>query len=348
MAAVGGALPEDVPPVESPAAEDEHVHVADAPGGESEPLVKESKASAGGSSGHEELNAQADRDARTRLLVSGAVALVWYILGVTFFTLYEELSLVDGWYFTTVTVTTVGYGVIVPSDEVSRMVTAFYTVASCVLIAFGLANAIQSMRKAFDTAIAQQGFAQVSVVKVVGFRAVMTTIMMTISITIGTLIGVVAMELSFCNALYWSVITLTTVGYGDFTPKTASERVWGGLFVLFGTSTFALGISQIMAIFMINAKKKDVVEFMTPPITEEKIAAMDFDGDGVVTKEGYLKFMLVKGGFVDPHVIDDLLASFQELDADGSGVLDKDDCINLIPTKTDAVFKKIDDAFNED
>merc|ERR1719253_427634 len=156
------------------------------------------------------------------------------------------------------------------------------------------------------------------------------------------------MKLSFWNALYYSVITLTTVGYGDFAPKTESERICGGLFVLFGTSTFALGISQIMAMFMINGKKKDIVEFMTPPITEEKIAAMDFDGDGAVTKEGYLKFMLVKGGFVDPHVIDALLASFQELDADGSGILDKDDCVNLIHVKTDAVFKKIDDAFNED
>jgi potassium channel subfamily K len=271
---------------------------------------------------------------------------------VTFFTFYEDMSFVDGWYFTTVTVTTVGYGVIVPSNETSRMVCALYTLCSCVLIAFGLAMAITSMLKAFDTAVAEQGIAKVSIVRVIGFRAIMTGFMLTLTITIGTVIGVVAMELSFWNGFYWSVISLTTVGYGDFAPKTSSERIWGGLFVLFGTTTFAIGISQIMAIFMINAKKKDIGEFMTPPITKEKIAIMDFDGNGEVTKDGYLKFMLVKGGFVDRHVIEDLCASFHVLDVDGSGVLNEDDCnMHLAGSECNEVRKthqsKIDAAFED-
>merc|ERR1712086_211576 len=224
------------------------------------------------------------------------------------------------------------------------MVTAVYTLLSCVLVAYGLANMIHSAVKAFDTAIARQGFAEISLVQVFGFRAMMTMITMTVTITVGTVIGCVAMELSFWNAFYWSVISLTTVGYGDFAPRTASERIWGGLFVLLGTTTFALGISQIMAIFMINQKKKDIIDFMTPPITEAKIAAMDFDGDGSVTKDGYLKFMLVKGGFVDAHVIEDLIASFHELDTDGSGVLDKDDCTYIAGTKHSS---KIDAAFTD-
>jgi voltage-gated potassium channel Kch len=45
--------------------------------------------------------------------------------------------------------------------------------------------------------------------------------------------GVVMMhyleDLSFIDALYFSVVSLTTVGYGDFTPQTTG----GKLFVIF-------------------------------------------------------------------------------------------------------------------
>jgi len=65
-------------------------------------------------------------------------SIIWYGLGVLFFCLYEGWTFIDSWYFITVTITSVGYGVIVPSDQFSRTVTVFYILASVFLVTFAL------------------------------------------------------------------------------------------------------------------------------------------------------------------------------------------------------------------
>lgn len=39
---------------------------------------------------------------------------------------------------------------------------------------------------------------------------------------------------TFADALYWSVITLSTTGYGDLVPTSTGGRIVAGLFVAFG------------------------------------------------------------------------------------------------------------------
>lgn len=45
---------------------------------------------------------------------------------------------------------------------------------------------------------------------------------------------------TFADALWWGVITLTTVGYGDVTPSTWPGKVVGAFCALMGISFFAL------------------------------------------------------------------------------------------------------------
>lgn len=50
---------------------------------------------------------------------------------------------------------------------------------------------------------------------------------------------------SFFDALWWSLATITTVGYGDVYPVTAAGRVVGGFTMIIGISTFALVTAKI-------------------------------------------------------------------------------------------------------
>ncbi|KAL2096838.1 hypothetical protein ACEWY4_006045 [Coilia grayii] len=45
---------------------------------------------------------------------------------------------------------------------------------------------------------------------------------------------------TYADALWWGLITLTTIGYGDKTPKTWAGRLLAGTFCLIGVSFFAL------------------------------------------------------------------------------------------------------------
>ena len=59
---------------------------------------------------------------------------------------------------------------------------------------------------------------------------------------------------SFYDAIWWSMVTLTSVGYGDMYPSTEEGRIIG-FFFLFGSLTiFAILIGQISSI-MNNIKE---------------------------------------------------------------------------------------------
>jgi len=52
---------------------------------------------------------------------------------------------------------------------------------------------------------------------------------------------------NFFDAIYWSTITLTTVGYGDYTPVTMAGKFVAVLSSLIGIVVFALPTGIITA-----------------------------------------------------------------------------------------------------
>jgi voltage-gated potassium channel len=61
---------------------------------------------------------------------------------------------------------------------------------------------------------------------------------------------------SVLSSMWWSVVTLATVGYGDVYPVTALGRFFGALTSLFGIGLFALPTALIGSGFMEELQKK--------------------------------------------------------------------------------------------
>jgi len=80
-------------------------------------------------------------------------------------------------------------------------------------------------------------------------------------------------------ALWWSVQTVTTVGYGDFVPGNTAGRIIGGLVMLVGIGFLAVVTASIAAIF-VESRRREVAadapdEHPLAPRIEEILVRLD-------------------------------------------------------------------------
>jgi voltage-gated potassium channel len=57
-------------------------------------------------------------------------------------------------------------------------------------------------------------------------------------------------NITFGNGLYWAVTTMTTVGYGDFTPQKTEGKVIAVIVMLVGIGTATLVIGAVAERFL--------------------------------------------------------------------------------------------------
>lgn len=66
----------------------------------------------------------------------------------------------------------------------------------------------------------------------------------------GTVFYHLVERFSWLDALYFSVVTLATVGYGDFAPKTAAGKVFTIFYILIGITIFVALARVVLARFI--------------------------------------------------------------------------------------------------
>lgn len=74
-------------------------------------------------------------------------------------------------------------------------------------------------------------------------------------------------------------------------------------------------------------------------LTLQHLSVMDTNGDGFVTREEYVNFMLLEMGVVSKDDLNALYQQFYSLDVSGSGYLDKED-LKLTAELRGATFKE--------
>ena len=85
---------------------------------------------------------------------------------------------------------------------------------------------------------------------------------------------------SIPESMWWSLITLTTVGYGDVAPITPFGKIIGAITAFMGVCTVALLTGIIASAFANQQNRKKQI------FSEEIKQAVD---DGVITKDEYQK-----------------------------------------------------------
>jgi voltage-gated potassium channel len=60
----------------------------------------------------------------------------------------------------------------------------------------------------------------------------------------------------FNNAVWWAIVTVTTVGYGDVVPSTTIGRIIAGLLMLVGVSAIPITTSLVVSVFITRLQAK--------------------------------------------------------------------------------------------
>ena len=71
--------------------------------------------------------------------------------------------------------------------------------------------------------------------------------------------------------MWWALQTVTTVGYGDVTPKHVSGRIVGAFVMLYGIAFLTITIAAITSTFVARAEHERQQDTIAPP--EERIEA---------------------------------------------------------------------------
>ena len=79
--------------------------------------------------------------------------------------------------------------------------------------------------------------------------------------TLGFVYGVYYEGWSALVSFYWTIITITTVGYGDFAPTTQEGRLFMSFYILACGGIFAAIMTSVIASHIAVQKKAMAVRF---------------------------------------------------------------------------------------
>ncbi len=97
------------------------------------------------------------------------------------------------------------------------------------------------------------------------------------------------------SCMYWAIITLTTVGYGDTYPVTAAGRLLAGVTAILGLGIFALPVGIIASAFVTEIHRRDFV------VTSSMLARIPFFSGLDIEVMGEVMAAL-RSHMVAPHV----------------------------------------------
>lgn len=84
-----------------------------------------------------------------------------------------------------------------------------------------------------------------------------------IMIGIGTVVYHIVEKFSWLNAYYFSVVTLATVGYGDYVPHTAFGKIFTTFYIFIGVGIIGAAIS-----YRLGKREARLIESSKPAPTK--------------------------------------------------------------------------------
>jgi hypothetical protein len=166
----------------------------------------------------------------------------YYAIGGLVYDELEGWPLLDTAYFLTVTITTVGYGDICPESDEGKLFTVLYALVGIVFVFAALSPLVDLLMWVKDTLLKpitpyeptdprspcmEDGQLDIDDLRRRGnwsFKYGAALAGPGIIFVIGLVIGFSALDLNLVDGVYWSMITMSTIGYGDIAATTPFQQ----------------------------------------------------------------------------------------------------------------------------
>lgn len=271
------------------------------------------------------------------ILKSAALLLVVYLcVGVTLYSLnpnsysgIETHPAVDAFYFCIVTLCTIGYGDIAPTTPFTKMMSCVFVLVGFGIIDVLLSGAVSYVLDVQENLIltsARAGAAAVSYI----FDAEKGR--MRIRMKVGLAIGVVILcigagtlalyyieDLDLMDSLYLSVMSVTTVGYGDRAFKTLQGRVFASFWLLISTLAVARAFLYLAEARIDKRHRRIAKLVLQRDLTVEDLFAADLNHNGFISKSEFVIYKLKEMGKISQKDIMLICNQFDTMDSNSTG-----------------------------
>jgi large-conductance mechanosensitive channel len=288
---------------------------------------------------------------RKALYFSIIAVLAYIFIGTVTYTLWvDEWNVADSMYFSVATITTIGYGDIVPFNDGQRAFTLFYVIGGAFLVGgifFGLLfdhiyNTFEEISKESKAGTSDYFIHRLDNGGPEGFieeeeQSFWSELLMTFGKVVPLLVALIVPPLimgyyedwNVLSSFYYTVITASTVGYGDIAPKETWMRVIAVFFMPTCVFVMARSFSKLTAVYLRHKAKATEKEYFNRKLSDTDFELMDIEGEGSVGYDEFLVFMLVAMGKVSPEDIQNMEELYQRLDADNDGAIRIEDLFTM-------------------
>ncbi|XP_073018932.1 two-pore potassium channel 3-like [Primulina eburnea] len=276
---------------------------------------------------------------KSSIIRQGFVLLIIYLgLGVIMYSLSKDKfkgtethPVVDALYFCVVTMCTIGYGDITPDSTVTKLFSITF-----VLVGFGFVDILLTGVLSFVLDL-QENYLLKTIKSrgahdpgsyIIDVKKGRMRIRMKVSLALGVVVlcigtGVAFMHfverLDWMDSFYLSVMSVTTVGYGDRAFNSLSGRVFASIWLLLSTVAVARAFLYL-AEARVDKRNRSMAKWVLgQDMTVAQFLAADIDNHGFVTKSEFIVYKLKEMGKVSEKDILQISKQFERLDSGNCG-----------------------------
>lgn len=201
-------------------------------------------------------------------------------------------GILDAFYFCVVTMTTVGYGDLVPDSNVAKFLACILVFTGMALVGFILSKAADYILEKQEILLVKalhmrQKYDQADILKEVEayrieYKFLIALSLLLLLMIIGTTFLNQIEGLNLMDAFYCVCATITTLGYGDKSFSTKGGRLFASLWILISTLCLAQALYYLAELYTERRRRSLIKWVLTRKLTIADLEAADLDHDRAV------------------------------------------------------------------